>query len=164
MTKKLAIKRENFCKYYIETGNASDAYRRAYPTSEKWKEGVVKKRAFELLKNADVASRLEELQAEAREEFSMKKNDALCFLKSILDVDPLDLQAIGENTFVIRSMEEIPEAVRRCIHTIENTREGVKIRLYNKISALSQMSKMLGWDAPVKNDLNANVRMIIGDD
>lgn len=164
MAKKLVINRENFCRYYIETGCASEAYRRAYPNSVRWKDGVVKKRASELLKQDDVSSRLRELQAEAREEFKMRKNDALIFLNSIIEIDPIDLQVAGENGFVIRSLEDIPKSVRCCIQSIENSQYGVKIRLYSKIAALAQISKMLGWDAPVKSDVKTNVRMIIGDE
>ena len=27
---KLSVKQENFCNFYLESGNASEAYRRAY--------------------------------------------------------------------------------------------------------------------------------------
>ena len=32
---KLSIKQENFCNYYLECGNASEAYRRAYSCNSK---------------------------------------------------------------------------------------------------------------------------------
>lgn len=164
MKKKLAINRENFCHYYIETGNAAEAYRRAYPRSKGWKDGVVKKRAFELLRNPDVALRVDELQAEACGKSDMKKEDALRFLASVVNVDPIDLQEAGKDAFVIRSLEEIPKAVRCCIQTIKNTKDGMEIRFYSKMAAIAQISRMLGWDAPVKSDVQTNVRMIIGDE
>lgn len=46
----LRPKQENFCNYYVECGNQSEAYRRAYPSSLKWKDETVWKRASELLK------------------------------------------------------------------------------------------------------------------
>ncbi len=48
----MTIKQENFCNYYVETGNASEAYRRAYSCS-KMKDGTVKVKAAELLKNGN---------------------------------------------------------------------------------------------------------------
>ncbi|WFE85066.1 terminase small subunit [Parabacteroides chongii] len=45
----LTIKQENFCNYYLECGNASEAYRRAYSCS-KMKDESVNSRAYELLK------------------------------------------------------------------------------------------------------------------
>lgn len=164
MAKKLVVNRENFCHHYIETGNASEAYRMAYPGSAGWKEGVVKKRASELLKLPDVASRVDELQAEAREKSAMKKEDALRFLASVVNVDPIDLHDTGNGTFIIKSLKDIPKPVRCCIQSIKNTQYGIEIRLYNKIAAIAQISKMLGWDAPVKSDVKTNVRMIIGDE
>ena len=61
----LRPKQENFCNYYVECGNQSEAYRRAYPSSLKWKDETVWKRASELLKNGEVLGRVTELQTEA---------------------------------------------------------------------------------------------------
>lgn len=164
MEKKLVANRENFCHYYMETGNATDAYRKAYPNSIGWKDGVVSKRAFELLRNPSVASRVNELQADILKKSDMKKEDALRFLTNVVNVDPIDLQLKGKDTFIVRSLDDIPKPVRCCIQSIKNTQYGVEIRLYSKIAAITQISKMLGWDAPVKSDVSTNVRMIIGDE
>ncbi len=164
MVKKLSIKRELFCNHYIECGNASEAYRLAYTCSSKWKDGVVRRKASELMKIPEVNARIEELQDEAKKRFDMKKDDALRFLASIIDVDPLDLGKVEGDTFTVNSMNDIPESVRRCIQSIRSTKDGIEVKLYSKIAALSQISKMLGWDAPVKNESNTSIRMIIGDD
>lgn len=58
----LTPKQENFCLAYLETGNASEAYRRAYD-AENMKAETVNKRASELLDNGEVAGRLAELRA-----------------------------------------------------------------------------------------------------
>ena len=50
----LTIKQETFCQKYLETGNASEAYRQAYD-AENMKPETVKKRASELLGRGDVA-------------------------------------------------------------------------------------------------------------
>lgn len=62
----LTQKQETFCLAYIETGNASEAYRRAYNTG-KMKSETITKRASELLADGDVAGRLEDLRAPVRE-------------------------------------------------------------------------------------------------
>lgn len=59
----LTPKQEAFAQAYLETGNASEAYRRAYDVSPSSKPNTVEKRACELLKNGKVAGRLSELQA-----------------------------------------------------------------------------------------------------
>lgn len=56
----LTIKQETFCQKYIETGNASEAYRQAYGT--KGKPETVARSAHELIGNPKVAARLAELR------------------------------------------------------------------------------------------------------
>jgi phage terminase small subunit len=56
----LTLKQEAFCQAYIETGNASEAYRRSYATSSK-NEATVWRSAHELLQNPKVAARVREI-------------------------------------------------------------------------------------------------------
>lgn len=58
----LTLKQENFCLAYLETGNASEAYRRAYD-AENMKPESVNRLAKAQLDNVKIASRLEELRA-----------------------------------------------------------------------------------------------------
>jgi phage terminase small subunit len=67
MAKLLTAKQEAFCLAYLETGNASEAYRRAYNVSPATKPNTVEKRACELLKNGKVTGRITELQSRAAE-------------------------------------------------------------------------------------------------
>ena len=58
----LTPKQENFCLAYLETGNASEAYRRAYEIGTMKPESVNRK-AKELLDNVKITARLTELRA-----------------------------------------------------------------------------------------------------
>lgn len=58
----LTPKQEAFAQAYVETGNASEAYRRAYDAS-KTKPNVVNVKASEMLSNGKVAVRIEQLRA-----------------------------------------------------------------------------------------------------
>ena len=60
----LTIKQETFCQKYVETGNASEAYRHAYDAGG-MKPASVNRKAKELLDNGKIAARLEELRAPA---------------------------------------------------------------------------------------------------
>lgn len=51
---------------FVATGNAAEAYRRAYPRSRSWKENALYNRASELLKHGEVSVRVEQLREEAR--------------------------------------------------------------------------------------------------
>ena len=73
---KLTIKQERFVQAYIETGNASEAYRRAYD-AEGMKPETVNSRAKELLKNGPITARIELLQAKAEKRHSVTVDDIL---------------------------------------------------------------------------------------
>lgn len=60
----LTPKQEKFCLEYLKTGNASEAYRIAYPT-QKGKPTTVNRRAKELIDNGKIQARLEELKKPA---------------------------------------------------------------------------------------------------
>lgn len=61
----LTTKQENFCLAYIETGNASEAYRTAYDTA-KMKPESINRKAKELLDNGKITARVNELQQDIR--------------------------------------------------------------------------------------------------
>lgn len=59
----LTAKQEAFALAYAETGNASEAYRRAY-RADSMKPETIHKRASELLNNGEVTGRLKEIRGE----------------------------------------------------------------------------------------------------
>ncbi len=63
---KLTIKQEAFARAYVETGNASEAYRRAYNAENK-KQEVVAVRACELLAHSKVSVMVQQLKDQAAE-------------------------------------------------------------------------------------------------
>jgi phage terminase small subunit len=74
--KQLTQKQENFCLEYIEAGNASEAYRRAY-NAENMKPESIHVKACELIKGGNVSVRIIELQEAHREQHSVTV-DSLC--------------------------------------------------------------------------------------
>ncbi|WP_407210401.1 terminase small subunit [Citrobacter portucalensis] len=61
----LTIKQEAFCQAYIETGNASEAYRVSY-AAENMKPETINRNAKSLLDNSKIAARVSELQGEIK--------------------------------------------------------------------------------------------------
>lgn len=59
----LTPKQESFCQRYIETGNASEAYRLSYDAGG-MKPETINRSAKELIDNRKIAARLSELRAE----------------------------------------------------------------------------------------------------
>lgn len=62
----LTQKQETFCQAYIETGNASEAYRTAY-AADKMKPETINRKAKELFDNGKITARVAELQGEIKQ-------------------------------------------------------------------------------------------------
>ncbi len=65
--KGLTAKQEAFVLEFMETGNQSEAYRRAYDVGENTKPSTIWVKACELMANGNVAERVYELQQAAQE-------------------------------------------------------------------------------------------------
>jgi len=76
----LTPKQENFCLAYLETGNASEAYRRSYDAENMTPESVNRK-AKELIDNGKIAARLSELRAPVIAKAQLTVEDLLAELE-----------------------------------------------------------------------------------
>lgn len=85
----LTPKQEAFALAYIETGSASEAYRRAYCADE-MKPETLNKRASELLAHGGVAGRIESLRAPVREAVQLTLKQHLEDLKRLRDLAEQD--------------------------------------------------------------------------
>lgn len=166
MGKSLTVKQENFCNYYIESGNASDAYRRAY-SCENMKNDTINNKAYELLNNGEVAARIKELQEERKTKSDITKERILQELSSIAFSTIADMH----NTWIERkefdklskkeksAIKSIStKTLKKNIGTSDNPEivdvEYVKIELYDKIKAIERICKMLGFDAASEVNVN----------
>lgn len=70
------FKHEKFCQFFIETGNASEAYRRAFPDS-KMKDNSLHVEASRLLNSPTVSLRVLELRNEHRERHKVTVDDLI---------------------------------------------------------------------------------------
>lgn len=135
MSRRLTIKQEKFCNFYIETGNASEAYRRAYDCKNKAGEWLAVK-ANELLKNGNISVRVEELQQDQQRKSDITKEEIL--------------QLCAD---VIRG-KEVTDFIEE--------RNGKKLkRTLSKSWAIERICKMCGFDAPGKQEISLNKPMSI---
>lgn len=121
--RRLTIRQERFAEEYVLTGNASEAYRTAYPASKKWKDESVNTAASLLLKNAKVSQRVEELKAEAAERATMKRDDLVDMLVRVITGEQIeDYREMRGDTIITRTI--------------------------NRTWAIDRLCKLLGYDAP----------------
>ena len=88
----LTPKQEAFAQAYVETGNASEAYRKAYPRAKNWKPESVHRKAHELLSNVKIVSRVDELKAEHRKRHEITVDDLVEDLRRIRESAEADGQ------------------------------------------------------------------------
>lgn len=162
----LTPKQESFCLAYLETGNASEAYRRSYSAGG-MKPETINKRASELLANGDVAGRLKELNKAAVTAAVMTRTEALEKLSALARTDLKDLVEFGEYELgsdeetgdpVIQSSWRIKPSVLQdpakmaAISELTAGKEGIKIKTHSPLAAIKQLSDMQGWNAAQKLD------------
>ena len=80
-TNGLTVKQEKFAQLYVELGNASEAYRRAY--NSKAKPESVKVEASKLLSQPNVSLTVKKIQEKLEEEGIWRKLDSLKVLSGI---------------------------------------------------------------------------------
>lgn len=96
----LTQKQEAFCLAYMETGNASEAYRRAYSPTTK-NQATINRAGKALLDNSKIATRLVELRAPVVEAAGVTLEG---HLKRLAD---LSLAAEGEGKYAAAVAAEI---------------------------------------------------------
>jgi len=168
---RLSIKQENFCNYYLESGNASDAYRRAYSCKGK-SDNAIWVEASRLANNPKVALRISELSSEMRRRSDITKDEAVGILADISRANIVDALEIKSNemftTIVVKDVSALPIGIQRAILSVKSTDKGYELKLYNKIDAIEKLAKLLGWDATeqkdvVKEDKNDSITIQIID-
>lgn len=80
----LTQKQEAFCVAYVETGNASEAYRRSYDAGG-MSEASINRKAKEVLDNGKITARITEIRAPALEKAQITLECHLNDLKTLRD-------------------------------------------------------------------------------
>ena len=156
MKAKLTPKQEKFCHIYLETGNASEAYRTAYST-DRMKPATIKRKAKFLLDHEKIRTTIGQLREELREVSDIRKRRVLYELNSILEAKITDFIECGYGTFVLKDLSQLPEEMVRAIESIKHTQYGVEIKLQGKSWVTERICKMLGYNAAQKTELSFNL-------
>lgn len=155
---RLTPKQAKFLAHYLETSNASAAYRHAY--NSKGSEASINTCAWELLRHPEIARRVEDAKRRLIEKAETSLERLIREAAAVALFDPLDLFD-GEGQ--LKPLQDIPELARRAIAGIEVTSiraggEGevgrvTKVRLSPKVSALELLGKWLGANVERREDV-----------
>ena len=147
MTKKLTPKQRKFAEEYVNTGNASEAYRRAYDVSETTSNEVIAVKASELLKSGNISVRVKELQKKEAESFQItRKEVAEGYFKMIKSWEYLMDLAAKEN---------LTKEQKAKFYLLKEMVKGSDYR-----GAYDSIAKMFGLNAPDKQEIEQTVHNI----
>lgn len=145
---KLTAKQEKFVRIWFETGNKSEAYRRAYDC-ESMNAETINKRASELSKNGEVTGRFNELQDRSAKASDITHDRITRELVRVAFFDPVNL---FNDSGVIRSIHEIDVDSRAAIASIEQTtisaeKEVIKttVKIHDKFKYLEALSRRVKY-------------------
>lgn len=151
---KLSVKQEKFCNYYIECGNASEAYRRAYSCSN-MKDESINRKAIELLNNGKITARVKELQEELKKRSDITKEEVLNMLKSFMYADIRNFLTIKNGNVIFKDSEDWTDEMAMQVESVKQGKEGIEIKLNGRTWTIQRICKMLGFDSP--QDMNINI-------
>lgn len=154
---KLTAKQERFCYEYCIDYNATQAAIRAGYSEAS--AGLI---GYENIKKPYIKNRISEMQKNLAETAGIS---ALRILKEHERIAFSNAGQLRDGWISLKDFEKLPESVKACIQeistkTVKKTigeepveEEYVKVKLYDKQKSLDSICRMLGFDAPVKQEL-----------
>jgi len=144
---KLTPKQNKFAEEYVNTGNASEAYRRAYDVAETTSNEVIAVKASELLKKGNISVRVKDLQKQEAEAFQItRKEVAEGYFKMIKSWEYLMDLAAKEN---------LTKEQKAKFYLLKEMVKGSDYR-----GAYDSIAKMFGLNAPDKQEIESTVNNI----
>lgn len=159
----LSDKQKMFCEHYVVEMNATEAYRNVYLCEY----DTAKVNGCNLLTNANIQEYIGYLQQDIEKALGLSK------IKVVREHQKIAFSNIGRlrNTWIqLKEFNELSDEEKACIQSIDtkttkrvdkDTKEvieedWVKIKLYDKQKSLDSISKMLGYDAPTKIEIESS--------
>ena len=155
---KLTPAQEEFARWVVELGNASEAYRRAYPRSKAWKPQAIHVAASQLLAKDKVAIRVDQLKEEKAKEFKAEaKKQGLApedIIREQAHTAFFDPVLLFDQDGRLLPLHKMPEIARRAVKSVkirgiksdDDSVQGViaEIQMWDKLTALRHLGEHLG--------------------
>jgi phage terminase small subunit len=167
----LTQKRETFTLLYFETGSAKGAYESAFKIGRS-SPATISNNAYKLLQNTEIITRLAELRLKSETDAVMTKQEALARLTCIGRFTVNDIATFGTydigydedgkpitaTSWKFKNSEDMPKNAMSAIKSVTATASGPKFEMFDALAATKQISDILGWNAPIKTEVEANIK------
>lgn len=147
----LTVKQERFVQELVKGKSQREAYKTAYPGSEKWKVESIDNKASKIFNKAEVKTRYEELLKETSKEIV---HDVAAIKNEMIDILLTMMRAnAGDQADDISHVDGI--AVKGYKY---DTRGNLQYEFYDKIQAMTKLSELLG----LNEEQTETVQVILG--
>jgi phage terminase small subunit len=174
--RQLTPKQQMFVDTYLQTGNASEAYRRAYDATN-MTSGTLRKEAGRLMEHPLVAS----MVAEHREQLVAQHGvTAEMVIRELKRIATADIRKVVEwsgkevreeqkngkivvraaNDVLLKASDEIDDDTAAAISEITLTKDGLRVKLWPKDAALTTLARHLGLMDDTREPGNITVQIV----
>lgn len=151
---QLTPKQEKFCQVYVDSDNASYAYRQAY-NAEKMTTKTINECASRLLNDRKVTARVNEIRAERAEETKVDRKRCEEELMAIATASVTDIFEYNEEKgrTVLKDPISFKQSTKKALKKVSNKRGEVSYEFHSKTDAIAKLASMNGWNAPTEVNL-----------
>lgn len=135
----LTWRKRKFVLYYVETGNMSEAFRRAG-----YSPGNAHKNAFALMGDPDIQRALAAEEAALRQRFNLSLETTLAEMQAIAHASMANYLQVDDAGKVTIDLRGLSPAEWAAIKSYTMTPSGPKIELHDKQAALQAIGRHLG--------------------
>lgn len=143
----LTLKQEAFSRAYVETKNASEAYRRSYDCAD-MKEATIRRKAKYLMDNPKIKARIAELGKAAADKHELTVERVLKEMMALGFYDMTEILETGaDGKITMKDPRELPEDLRRAMVSIKPVEIGGAVyfecKFADKQKALNDLGRHL---------------------
>ena len=147
MTKKLTPKQRKFAEEYVNTGNASEAYRRAYDVGKNTSIDTIKVNSSKMLADTNISLTIKELQIKQANKYEISRKEvAEGYFKMIKS---------WEYLMDLASKENLTKEQKSKFYLLKEMVKGSDYR-----GAYDSIAKMFGLNAQDKQEIEQTVHNI----
>ena len=144
---KLTPKQRKFAEEYVDCGNGSEAYRRAYNVKPTTSNDVIKVSANELLTNPNISLTIDKLRKQQADKFEITRSDVAKGYLEIINA--------WRSLMVLASKEKLSKHERQKFYLLKEMVKGSDYR-----GAYDSLAKMFGLNEPDKTQIDQTIKEI----
>ena len=144
---KLTPKQRRFAEEYVDCGNGSEAYRRAYNVKPTTSNDVIKVSANELLTNPNISLTIANLRKQQADKFEITRSDVAQGYLEIINA--------WKRLMVLASKESLSKDEKQKFYLLKEMVKGSDYR-----GAYDSLAKMFGLNEPDKTQIDQTIKEI----